>query len=287
MPFVTVGEENSAPVKIHYEDYGTGRPVVLIHGWPLSSSSWEKQVNALVGTGYRVIAYDRRGFGKSSQPWSGYEYDTLAADLHALVTTLDLRDVALVGFSMGGGEVARYIGAHGTDRVSSATFVSAVTPYLLKASDNPEGVDAGVFKGITTALAKDRPAFLTKFLSDFFNADTLLGNRVSQEVIQLNWSIAASASPRASIELVTAWGTDFRRDLARINVPTLIVHGDADRIVPFAASGTRTNEMVKGSRLLALKGAPHGLNWTHGDELNKGLVEFLAASKPRARAAGA
>jgi non-heme chloroperoxidase len=287
MPFVAVGEENSAPVKIHYEDYGTGRPVVLIHGWPLSSSSWEKQVNALVGTGYRVIAYDRRGFGKSSQPWSGYEYDTLAADLHALMTTLDLRDVALVGFSMGGGEVARYIGARGTERVSSATFVSAVTPYLLKAPDNAEGVDASVFKSITTALAADRPAFLTKFLSDFFNADTLLGNRVSQEVIQLNWSIAASASPRASIELVTAWGTDFRRDLARINVPTLVVHGDADRIVPFGVSGKRTNEMIKGSRLLALKGAPHGLNWTHADDLNKALIEFLAASKPRARGAGA
>jgi non-heme chloroperoxidase len=287
MPFITVGEENSTPVNVYYEDHGAGRPIVLIHGWPLTSCSWEKQVTALVGAGHRVIAYDRRGFGKSSRPWSGYEYDTLAGDLNTLVNKLDLRDVALVGFSMGGGEVARYIGSYGTERVSSATFVSAVPPYLLKAPDNPEGVDQKVFQGIIAGLNKDRLAFLKTFLSDFFNADKLLGDRVSGEVIQFNWVIASSASPKATVDLVTAWGTDFRRDLTRINVPTLVVHGDADRIVPFSVSGKRTHELIKGSRLLTVPGAPHGLNWTHAENLNSALIEFIAASKPRTRAAGA
>lgn len=281
MPLLTIGEEKSMPVNLFYEDRGTGRPVVLIHGWPLSGRSWEKQVPALVAAGHRVIAYDRRGFGQSSQPWSGYEYDTLAEDLHTLLTKLDLRDVALVGFSMGGGEVARYVGAHGTERVSSATFVSAVPPYLLKAPDNPEGVDISAFDGIRAGLAKDRFAFLSKFLADFYNADTLKGDRISDEAISYSWSVAAAASPKATVELVAAWGTDFRPDLARFDVPTLVVHGDSDRIVPYAASGKRTSEMVKGSRLLVVKGGPHGLNWTHAEELNRALVEFLAASTPR------
>lgn len=287
MPLLTVGEEKSMPVNLYYEDRGEGRPVVLIHGWPLSGRSWEKQVPALIAAGHRVVTYDRRGFGQSSHPWSGYEYDTLAEDLHALLTKLDLRDTALVGFSMGGGEVARYVGAHGTERVSSATFVSAVPPYLLKARDNPEGVDVSAFDGIRAALAKDRPAFLSKFLADFYNADVLKGDRVSDDAIRFSWLVAAAASPRATMELVAAWGTDFRRDLARFDIPTLVVHGDSDRIVPFEASGKRTSEMVKGSRLLVVKGAPHGLNWTHAEELNAALVKFLAASKPRARAAGA
>jgi non-heme chloroperoxidase len=287
MPYLTVGEENATPINLYYEDHGSGRPVVLIHGWPLSGRSWEKQVTALTGAGHRVITYDRRGFGQSSQPWSGYDYDTLAGDLHTLITRLDLRDAALVGFSMGGGEVARYVGTHGTERVSSATFVSAVPPFLLKAKDNPEGVDVSAFDGIRAGLAKDRLAFLSAFLADFYNTDVLKGDRVSSEVIWSSWSIAAGASPKGTMDLVAAWGTDFRRDLARFDIPTLVVHGDADRIVPFAASGKRTNEMVKGSRLVVVKGGPHGLNWTHAEELNRALVEFLASSTPRARAAGA
>ena len=286
MPFITVGEENALPINLHYDDYGTGRPVVLIHGWPLSSRSWEKQVNALIDTGHRVIAYDRRGFGESSRPWSGYEYDTLAKDLHAVVTKLDLRDAALVGFSMGGGEVARYIGTYGTDRVSSATFISAVPPYLLKAGDNPEGVDISAFDGIRAGLTNDRLSFLSKFLADFYNVDTFKGKRVSDEAVWFSWSIAAEASPRATIELVAAWGTDFRRDLAKVNVPTLVIHGDADRIVPLQASGKRTNEIVKGSRLVVVEGAPHGVNWTHAEEVNRTLVEFFGANKSGVKSAG-
>jgi pimeloyl-ACP methyl ester carboxylesterase len=287
MPILTVGEENAMPITLHYEDHGTGRPVVLIHGWPLSGRSWEKQVEPLIGAGHRVITYDRRGFGQSSQPWSGYDYDTLAADLHTVVTKLDLRDVALVGFSMGGGEVARYIGTHGTDRISAAALVSAVPPFLLKAKDNPEGVDVSVFDGIRAGLSRDRLAYLTTFMENFYNADELKGDRVSGEVIWHSWAIAAGASPRATIELVAAWGTDFRGDLARFDLPTLVVHGDADRIVPIAASGKRTSQMVKGSRLVVIEGAPHGLNWTHAEELNRALVEFLASAKPRVRRAGA
>jgi len=286
MPFLTVGQENSKSIDLHYEDHGAGRPAVLIHGWPLSGRSWEKQVAALVGAGHRVITYDRRGLCQSSQPWSGYEYDTLAADLHALMTGLNLRDAALIGFSMGGGEVARYLGTYGAERVSSATFVAAVPPFLLKAKDNPEGVDPSVFDGIRARLAKDRLAFLTSFLADFYNADELKGDRVSDEAIRYSWSVAAGASPRATIELVAAWGTDFRRDLARVPVPALVVHGDADRIVPLEASGKRTSGMVKGSRLVVLKGAPHGLNWTHAEDLNRALLEFLASATPRSKSAG-
>jgi pimeloyl-ACP methyl ester carboxylesterase len=188
---------------------------------------------------------------------------------------------------MGGGEVARYIGLQGTARVSSATFVAAVPPFLLKTPDNPEGVDGSVFDGVRADIAKDRLAFLTKFFFDFYNVDTLAGDRVSEELLHFSWSIGAGASPKGSLELVTAWGTDFRRDLARVDVPTLVVHGDEDRIVPLAASGERTSKLVKGSRLVVLKGAPHGLNWTHADDLNRTLIEFLATTKPRARAAGA
>jgi pimeloyl-ACP methyl ester carboxylesterase len=279
MPYINVGEENSGPIDLYYEDHGAGRPVVLIHGWPLSGQSWEKQVPVLVQAGYRVITYDRRGFGESAKPWSGYDYDTLANDLHAILTKLDLRDVALVGFSMGGGEVARYPSAHGTDRVSRVAFIAAVPPFLLKTPDNPEGVDLSVFDGIRAGIAKDRPAFLSAFLANFYNVDVLGGKRVSDEVVRLSWQIAAGASPKGTADLVAAWGTDFRSELKRLNLPALVVHGDADRIVPFAASGKRTHELVKGSRLVVIEGAPHGLNWTHADECNRALVEFLGARK--------
>jgi non-heme chloroperoxidase len=278
MPYINVGKENSGPIDLYYEDHGTGKPVVLIHGWPLSGGSWEKQVPALVRAGYRVITYDRRGFGDSSKPWSGYNYDTLAEDLRTVMMKLDLRDVSLVGFSMGGGEVARYLGAYGAERVSKAAFICAIPPFLLKTSDNPDGVDGGVFDGIKKAITADRPAFLSKFLSDFYNVDSLGGELVSDQVVQLSWNIAAGASPKGTLDCVSAWLTDFRKDLLRADVPTLVVHGDADRILPLAATGKRTHEMVKGSRLAVIKGGPHGLNWTHAEELNRHLVEFLGAS---------
>jgi pimeloyl-ACP methyl ester carboxylesterase len=275
MATITVDSENSTPIDLYYEDHGTGDPVVLIHGWPLSGRSWEKQVPALIGAGYRVITYDRRGFGESSRPWTGYEYDTLARDLDRILTKLDLRNVTLVGFSMGGGEVARYVGTYGAGRVARAAFVSAVTPYLLKAADNPAGVDLGVFDGIRAALNGDRVAFLSGFIQNFYNADVLRGTRLSDEVLRLSWTIAAGASPKGTHDLVAAWGTDFRADLGRFTVPTLMVHGDADRIVPLEVSAQRMPALVKGSRLAVIKGGPHGLNWTHAEELNQALLEFL------------
>jgi pimeloyl-ACP methyl ester carboxylesterase len=275
MAVITVDRENSTPIDLYYEDHGSGDPVVLIHGWPLSGRSWEKQVPALVGAGYRVITYDRRGFGESSKPWTGYEYDTLARDLDRLMNKLDLRNVTLVGFSMGGGEVARYLGTYGAGRVHRAAFVAAVTPYLLKAADNPAGVDLGVFDGIRAALNGDRLAFLSTFFQNFYNADVLRGTRLSDDVLRLSWTIAAGASPKGTHEVVAAWGTDFRADLARITVPTLIVHGDADRIVPLEVAGWRMPALVKGSRLLVIKGGSHGLSWTHAEELNQALLEFI------------
>ncbi len=275
MPYITVDKENSGNVDLYYEDHGSGRPVVLVHGWPLSGASWEKQVLALLDAGYRVITYDRRGFGKSSQPTIGYNYDTMAEDLHKLITKLDLRDIALVGFSMGGGEVARYLGRHGSERVSRAVFISAVPPFLLKTPDNQQGVDQNVFEGIQQALVADRPAFLSKFLSDFYNVDQLKGKRVSEEEVHLSWIIAAGASPKGTIDCVAAWETDFRNDLKRIDIPTLVIHGDADRIVPFPSSGKRMPEFVRGAKLDVLEGAPHGLIWTHGERVNRDLIDFL------------
>ena len=275
MPFVTVGKENSGNIDLYYEDHGSGKPVVLVHGWPLSGRSWEKQTAALLAAGYRVITYDRRGFGQSSQPTFGYEYNTLARDLHELVGKLDLRDAALIGFSMGGGEVARYLATYGTDRFRKAVFISSIPPYLLKAADNPAGVDGGVFTGIKQAIVADRPAFLSGFLANFYNVDVLGGKRISDQAVQASWTVAVGASPRGSLDCVDAWGTDFRKDLPEIDVPTLVVHGDADRILPIAATGQRTHEMVKGSQLVVIKDGPHGLTWTHGEEVNRELLGFL------------
>jgi non-heme chloroperoxidase len=276
MPHVAVGRENSGDIELYYEDHGSGRPVVLIHGWPLSGRSWEKQTSALLEAGYRVITYDRRGFGESSKPTFGYEYDTLAADLHALLTKLDLRDAALVGFSMGGGEVARYVSKYRRERVSKAAFVAAIPPFLLKTADNPEGVDRPVFDGIQKGLVADRPAFLSQFLQNFFNVDVLGGKRISDDFVRLSWNIASGASPAGSLACVSAWLTDFRADLAKFDLPTLVVHGDSDRIVPLEVSGRRTAAAVEGSRLVVLKEAPHGLNWTHAEELNAALLDFLS-----------
>ncbi len=275
MPFVTVGQENSGTVDLYYEDHGAGKPVVLIHGWPLSGQSWEKQVPVLLEAGYRVITYDRRGFGDSSKPTSGYDYDTFAEDLHKLMTTLDLREATLVGFSMGGGEVARYLGKYGSERISRAAFLAAVPPFLLKTPDNPSGVDGSVFEGIKKSIVADRLAFLSKFLSDFYNVDALGGKRISEEVVRHSWNIAAGASPKGTLDCVAAWGTDFRKDLSRITVPTVVLHGDADRILPLSATASRTHEMVKGSRLVVVKDGPHGLNWTHAEEVNQALLDLL------------
>jgi non-heme chloroperoxidase len=279
MPYISVGEENSGKIDLYYEDHGSGRPAVLIHGWPLSGASWEKQVTALLAAGHRVITYDRRGFGHSSQPATGYDYDTLAEDLNTLMTKLNLRDVTLVGFSMGGGEVARYLGAHGSERVSQAVFVSSVPPFLLKTADNPEGVDNAVFDGIKKGIVADRLAFLTQFLADFYNVDVLGGKLVSQQTVQSSWNIASGASPIGTLECVQAWLTDFRKDLRSINIPTLVIHGDADRILPFAASGKRTPEFVKGSKLVVVQGGPHGITWTHASEVNQALLDFMQHRK--------
>jgi non-heme chloroperoxidase len=279
MPYITVGKENSGNIDLYYEDHGAGKPVILIHGWPLSGASWEKQLPALLDSGHRVITYDRRGFGQSSKPISGYNYDTLADDLRAIVTKLDLRDITLVGFSMGGGEVARYFGKFGTAGVSNAVFMAAIPPFLLKGADNPEGVDGSIFEGIKQAIVADRPALLSQFLANFYNLDVLQGKRISDQVVQLSWNIAAGASPKGTLDCVSAWLTDFRKDLQRIDVPTLVVHGDADRILPLAATGKRTAELVKGSKLVVIEGGPHGLNWTHAEQVNRVLVEFLGKQK--------
>lgn len=275
MPYVTVGKENSGDVQLYYEDHGSGDPIVLIHGYPLNGASWEKQVRVLLEAGQRVITYDRRGFGKSSQPTTGYNYDTFAEDLHMLVTHLKLRNFALVGFSMGGGEVARYIGKHGPKGVSKAVIIGGIPPYLLKTSDNPDGVDGSVFEGIQKAVAADRYAFFTEFFKNFFNMDVFLGKRISEQAVQASWNVAAAASATASLACVPTWHEDFRNDLVRIEVPTLVIHGDADRIVPIKASGEKTAKLVKGARLVAIKDGPHAVTWTHADEVNAELVSFL------------
>jgi pimeloyl-ACP methyl ester carboxylesterase len=275
MPYFTVGKENSGNIDLFYQDHGSGKPVVLIHGYPLSGASWEKQVPALLDAGHRVITYDRRGFGRSSHPATGYDYDTFAEDLRRLVTRLELQDLTLVGFSMGGGEVARYLGKFGSQGVRQAVFISSIPPFLLKTANNPEGVDGSVFDGIRNAVIEDRFAFLTEFFKNFFNTDLLLGKRISEQVVQANWNVAAGASPVASLACVNTWLEDFRQDLSRIDVPTLIIHGDADRIVPIEASGQRTARIVKGARLHVVMDGPHCVTWTHADQVNRELLAFI------------
>src|ERR1700684_2731268 len=275
MPYISVGNENSSDIDLHYEDHGFGQPVVLIHGYPLSGASWEKQVPVLLNAGHRVITYDRRGFGKSSQPTTGYNYDTFAEDLHKLVTHLELRDFALAGFSMGGGEVARYLGKYGSSGVTKAVFISSVPPFLLKTADNPEGVDGSIFEGIQKAVAADRYTFFTEFFKNFYNTDLLLGKRVSEQAVQSSWNIAAGASATASLACVPTWHEDFRKDLTRVDVPTLVIHGDADRILPIGAWGLRTAKLIEGARLSVVKDGPHCITWTHADEVNRELVGFL------------
>jgi pimeloyl-ACP methyl ester carboxylesterase len=276
MSTITVGKENSTSIDLYYEDHGSGSPVVLIHGWPLSGASWEKQTAALLAAGHRVIAYDRRGFGRSSRPTIGYNYDTFAADLDAVLTTLDLRNVALVGFSMGSGEVTRYIAKYGAARVRKAVLIGTLGPYLVKTADNPEGVDPGVFDGIRTAIKADRPAFLLEFLRNFYNYDVTGGKLVSERVLEDNWNVAAGASPTGTLACVDAWLEDFRKDIPHNTVPTLILHGDADRILPPDATARRQAKMIKGATFVELPGGPHGVLWTHAERVNAELVSFVA-----------
>ncbi len=281
MPMLTVGTENSTPVELYYEDHGQGRPVVLIHGWPLSGRSWEAQVPVLIDAGYRVITYDRRGFGQSSQPWTGYDYDTFAADLKALLDHLNVTDATLVGFSMGGGEIVRYLSAYGPDRVSKAVLAAAVPPYLYKSADNPDGgIDDDLAATFVDGITGDRLEFLDGFTKDFFSSGSgLTGKKVltSEPQRQYMLSIAAGASPKGTLDCVTAFGmTDFRDEVAKIAVPTLVIHGDSDQVVPFEVSGKRSHEAIVGSELVVIEGGPHAINATHPAEFNQALLAFLA-----------
>jgi non-heme chloroperoxidase len=273
---INVGDENSTAIEIYYEDHGSGQPVVLIHGFPLSGRSWEKQTLALLDAGYRVITYDRRGFGDSSQPTSGYDYDTFAADLDRLMTELDLRNAVLVGFSMGTGEVTRYLANYGSERVAKASLMAPLQPFLLKTNDNPEGVDQHVFDGIIAAIEKDRLAYLTAFFADFYNLDEFLGDRISDEVVRDSWNVAAGASAAGTVACPPTWITDFRGDLPKNDVPTLILQGTGDRILPFEATGQRLPDLIDDCQLEVIEGAPHGLLWTHAEDVNKSLLSFLA-----------
>ncbi|NUS36403.1 MAG: alpha/beta hydrolase [Pseudarthrobacter sp.] len=277
MAYITVGTENSTDIELYYEDHGSGQPVVLIHGYPLDGSSWEKQTAALLDAGYRVITYDRRGFGKSSKPTEGYDYDTFAADLNTLLTTLDLSDAVLVGFSMGTGEIGRYLGTYGSARVARAAFLASLEPFLLKTDDNPEGVPQEVFDGLTEAVTADRFAFFTEFFKNFYNSDTFLGTpRLSQEYVNHSWNTAVSSGFTASVDSQPTWLTDFRADIPKIDVPALILHGTADNIVPIDSSGRRFAKALPGAEYVEIEGAPHGLLWTHAAEVNEALLRFLA-----------
>jgi non-heme chloroperoxidase len=276
MPHITVGTENSAAIEIHYEDHGSGQPIVLIHGYPLNGASWEKQERVLLHAGYRVITYDRRGFGKSSQPTVGYDYDTFAADLNALLVHLDLSDVVLVGFSMGTGEVTRYLGTYGSARVSKAVLMGTIPPFLLKTGDNPDGVDGAVFDEIKAAVLQDRPAYFKSFLDNFYNVDMLGGTRISEQAWQNSFVVAIGASPYAAHACIDTWLTDFRGDLPKIDVPTLLLHGDADRILPYAVTAARLPGLIKDLTVVTVEGGPHNIAWTHPDEVNEALLAFLS-----------
>ena len=274
MPFLT----NNTPtqnIDIYFEDYGHGKPVILIHGWPLSGKMWEQQVWKIVEAGFRCITYDRRGFGNSTAPWNGYDYTSLASDLKAIIDQLELKDCTIVGFSMGGGEVVRYFTEYGGDKISKAALVASIAPLVMKKEDNPEGVPKENLEEIKTALENDRVAFLKEFHKNFYNYEDNK-DTISEAQLHYDWSIASHASPRGTIETAKAWmETDFREELKNVDVPTLIVHGDADNAVPIKTSGDQAAEGIKNSTYKVIKGAPHGLHLTHKEELNKILIDFL------------
>jgi non-heme chloroperoxidase len=275
VPHITVGQENSGSIDLYYEDHGQGRPVVLIHGYPVSSRAWDKQVPVLLEAGHRVITYDRRGFGKSSQPVSGYDYDTFAADLNALLTELDLTDVTLAGHSMGTGEVTRYLGTYGSARIARGALVSPIPPFLLQTGDNPEGLPGSLFGGFVQAAKADGPAWMKGFLDNFYNMDVLGGTLVSDQAFQASWNIATAASATAAVECIPAWETDFRTDLPKIDVPILVIQGDADRILPFPNTGQRLPGLISDMQLVVISGGPHAIAWTHVDQVNQALLTFL------------
>jgi non-heme chloroperoxidase len=277
MSNVVVGQENNADIEIYYEDHGTGQPVVLIHGYPLNGHSWEKQERVLLQAGHRVITYDRRGFGSSSQPTVGYDYDTFTADLNTLLEQLDLKDIVLVGFSMGTGEVTRYLGKYGSARIDKAALFGAIPPFLLKTPDNPEGVDQSVFDGIKAAVIADRPAYFKDFLDNFYNVDENAGTRISDQAWQNSFIVAVGASAHAAYACVDTWLTDFRGDLPKIDVPTLLVHGTADRILPYEATANRLPGLIENLRFVTVEGGPHNIAWTHSEEVNKALLDFVGS----------
>ncbi len=280
MPRIAVGTENDAAIEIHYEDHGSGEPIVLIHGYPLNGNSWERQERELLAGGYRVISYDRRGFGRSSQPTVGYDYDTFTADLNALLEQLDLTDVVLVGFSMGSGEVTRYLATYGSKRVRKAVLLGAIPPFLLQTDGNRMGVDGQVFEGIKAAIVKDRYAYFEEFLDNFYNVDVFGGSRISDRAWQASFNVAAGASPFATYACVDTWLTDFRADLPKIDVPVLVVHGTDDRILPFSATAARLPALIADCTLVPVEGGPHNIAWTHPEEVNAALLEFIAAQVP-------
>ncbi|HEV3290460.1 MAG TPA: alpha/beta hydrolase [Streptosporangiaceae bacterium] len=278
MSFVTVGRENSAAIRIYYEDHGSGPPVVLVHGYALNGHSWEKQEAALLAAGYRVITYDRRGFGASSRPSTGYDFDTLAADLHILLSRLGLRGVVLAGFALGTGEVTRYLAAHGPERVSAAVLVAPLPPFLLKTDDNPDGIDRSVFDGLTARIAADRPAAMKDFLDQSYNVDLHGGDRVSDQAWQNSFYVAISASAHAALRCVSACLEDFRGNLATISIPVLVIQGDQDRVLPYEATGGRLPALLKNTRSIVIAGGPHAVIWTHADEVNQALLDFIGHS---------
>lgn len=283
MSYIKVGEENSTSIDIYYEDHGRGQPVVLIHGFPSSAASWEKQETALLNDGHRVITYDRRGFGKSSHPSIDYNFDVFADDLNILMSKLDLRDAVLVGFSMGTGEVARYLGTYGSERVSKAIFISPILPFLLKTADNKTGVDENVFLEIKNDILADRPAYLQKFLQNFFNSDVNLGKSVSEQVMHANFNIAVGASAKATYDCISSWLTDFRMDLPRIDVPSLIIQGDADKILPIVSTGAQLAKHLENSKFVVIKEGPHAICWTHAEEVNNAILDFLSEETEHSR----
>lgn len=276
MGTITVGQENSTPIELYYEDHGSGQPVVLIHGYPVNGHSWERQTVALLDAGYRVIAYDRRGWGQSSQPTSGHDYDTYAADLKALLDELDVTDIVLAGFSMGSGEVTRYLGSYGSERVSKAVLFGAIPPFLLKTDDNPEGVDGSVFEGIKEAAAKDRYMWFKQFFDDFYNVDKLRPERISDQAWQASFNVACMGSAYSSYACVDTWLTDFRDDLPKIDVPMLVMHGTEDRILPFDSTAARLPDLIADLKLIPVENGPHNIGWTHPDVVNPALLAFLA-----------
>lgn len=278
MAYITVGTENSTPVEVYYEDHGTGQPVVLIHGYPLDGNSWERQSRALLDAGYRVITYDRRGFGQSSKPTVGYDYDTFASDLDKVLTELDLNDVILVGFSMGTGELARYAAKYGTDRVAKFAFLASLEPFLLQTDDNPTGVPQSVFDGIDSAAREDRFAWFENFYKDFYNLDENLGTRISEAAVRASWNTATGSAPVAAYAVVPTWLEDFRGDVEKVREsgkPTLILHGTADNILPIDSTGRQFHKVFPDATYVEVDGAPHGLLWTHFQEVNDALLAFV------------